>query len=331
MRIAFIASTLPALFLKKKIGELKINIIVFLSKELMKIYKRFLKNDYKYYLFDDTISGNNDLYNIYNLTNNFVIFHECCWSKLDKLIIKKNIRTEYYPIVSLSGFLDLRKKNIFSILKTYGFSYITLKSYFRYIIENKFEHFSFLFYLMPKDGDNNNFILIKALDYYKMSNIEVSKKAYGFKNLTEITQKREKIVFLIGSDVINIKLMISYFNNLISFCQNNKIDFLVKFHPRANMDIISQFKINKTNIFEKPIPFEVSKISYKYKISLFSTSLIFEPLKSISLEKIIEKNLYKKKNNNKFFLRKKHLRAFDDFDKIIIPNNLNELYKIIKK
>ena len=328
MRIVFIASTLPALFLKNKIEEFKIHIIVFHTKELMKMYKFFLKNDFKYYLFEDTLSGNNDFYNIYNINNDFIVFHECCWTKLDKLIVKKNIRTKYYPIVSLNGCLDLREKNIFSILKIYGFSLITLKSYFRYIIENFFNNF-LLFYLMPKDGENNDFILIKSLNYYDISNNKVSKKAYGFKNITQTSQNSKKIIFLIGTDVIDTKLIIYCINEIISFCQINKINFIAKFHPRANKNLISQFRIKEADIFEKQIPFEISNIEYRYKISLFSTSLIFEPNKSISLEKIIEKKL-DKRSISKFNLRKKHLRSFSDFEKIIIPPSLNNLYDLLK-
>lgn len=330
MRIVFIASTLPALFLKNKIEELKINIIVFSTKELMKIYKIFLKNDFKYYLFDDTISGNNDPYNIYNITNDFVIFHECCWTKLDNLIVKKNISAKYYPISSLNGFIDLRNSFIINILKEYGYSKNTLKAYFKYTLEKFLKKNYFLFYLMPEDGGNNDFFLTKALDYDKMSNIKISKKAYGFKYFNEKNEKSNNIVFLIGPDVVNINLLINCFKDLIKFCQNNKINFIVKFHPSADINFVNQFKIKKTSIFEKPIPFEVSNIKYKYKISLFSTTLIFEPNKSISIEKIIEKDLSEQKTKNKFNLRKNHLRSFDNFDKIFIPDNLNDLYNKIR-
>ena len=230
---------------------------------------------------------------------------------------------------SLNACIDLRKENIFKIIKDYGFSIFTLKSYVKYRIDKFSKGNSFLYYLMPDDGGNNDFYLIRSLNQSFFKNIELNKNAYGFKNLEGNSKKSNQIVFLIGTDVVDDNLLISIFNDITLFCYNNKIKFIVKFHPRANKNFISQFRMEEADIFEKQIPFEVSNIEYKYKISLFSTSLIFEPNKSISLEKIIEKKL-DKVNKNKFLLRKKHLRSFSDFEKIIIPPSLNNLYDLLK-
>ena len=75
------------------------------------------------------------------------------------------------------------------------------------------------------------------------------------------------------------------------------------------------------------IPFESMEIPYKFKVSLFTTSLIFEPTKSISIENLIRNNL---EVDKRFNLRAKFLRGFQDFDKINIPEDYVSFSNLIK-
>ena len=115
MNLAFIASTLPAWFLKKNIKTLKIDMFIFLNEDIFKIYDSFLTLNNKFYLFNETIKNEENRKKIYNFENTFLIFHECCWDKLDKIIINDKIETTFYPISSLKGWVDLDKSGLFNI------------------------------------------------------------------------------------------------------------------------------------------------------------------------------------------------------------------------
>ena len=332
MRIVFIASTLPAWFLKKNIEILKIDFIVFSKKSILKIFKYFLGDSYEYLLFDDTLNFDSQS-KIYSSKNKFFIFHECCWSELDNLIIKNKVQTIFYPISSLNSWIKIDDKSIFTVIKTYGLSIKTIKNYLKYKFLKQFQSKDFKYYFMPTEDDKSSFSLIKALDYKNIINIKIKTDAFGFKNSDQFKPwKGNKIVLLISTDVVSIELMVLIFNKIIRFLQNNKIDFIIKFHPSMSKSIIEKFNFDKNKVYAKKVPFEVSDIKYKYKISLFSTALIFESSKSISLEQIFENYLIKNGiSNQKFYLRKNHLRSFENFNKINFPQNLDELFNLILK
>jgi len=327
MKVIFLASTLPAGFLLSNKNLFLKNLIVYNNEQTYLNFPKEIRKA-KTVFFEETLERRN-IKKIYSNKNKFIIFHECCWNRLDQLIIENNIETEYYPISSLKSCIDLENENILTIIKVYGFSKKTVKSYLKYKLNKFLYGYSYLYYLMPDDGGNKDFFLIRSMNYSTLKNIQTKKNAYGFYNLTGNPKKSKKIVFLIGNDVIDDNSIIDVFNDLILFCRNNKISFVVKFHPRSKKSFRNKFIIQPNNIYEKQIAFEASNLDYKFKISLFSTSLIFEPHKSISLEKIFEKKI-DTRLKNKFLLRKRHLRSFDNFDKILLPDNLNEIYNLLK-
>ena len=58
------------------------------------------------------------------------------------------------------------------------------------------------------------------------------------------------------------------------------------------------------------------------KNPIFTTALIFEPSKSISIENLVRNNL---EVDKRFNLRSRFLRGFEDFNRINIPSNYNVL------
>ena len=114
MLTAFVASTLPALFLSKNLDKLRINRLIVSRQDLLKSFS-FLKekfsdleiiilpkHDQKQFMRSEISSANKGV----------VIFHECGWIDLDLLLLDIQPKVYYFPQVTLKSFTRLEPEDL---------------------------------------------------------------------------------------------------------------------------------------------------------------------------------------------------------------------------
>ncbi len=328
MKVLFIASTLPFWFLKNK-SKIRAHVVVARNIKIFKMFKSLQLSNYEEILiFDKILLDRNKFDKIFSKSNEFIVFHECCWNKLDNIILKYKIPTKVFPVSHLNYFNKVDVFKLIIIIIKYGYSKTNLKNILKFIYW-KFIHINrFKYHLMPTEGGNkNSFILVKELNYKASNFIQSFSHAHGFNGSENIDiYDSDIIVFLISDDVINIKIQMDYYNSIIKFCHSKNLRVYCKAHPecRASFD---EFNFDK--VIKKNIPFEVMELKYRYKISLFSTSLIFQPQKSISVYKIMRNDKRVLNLKDKFNLRSKHLKGFKNYNKISTPKTIENLFQKI--
>lgn len=324
MNINVIGSTLPFHFLLNHRSDVPAYYI-FSNNKLKKTFEILSQNSVN----KKFLSFETDKLTIKNLIQSdfkIVCYHECCFSEIDNLIIKFNKKINLYPISNLTTFLKINKNLNFKDL--FIFSKISLaKLFIKYIFNLLQNGFAYDYYLMPTDyGSKDDFILIKSLNH-KKNKINVYENLFGFKyHKYNINKKSKKIIILISDDVIKNEIQIGVYKKIYELLKVNNFEVLVKGHPRFDKRLILK-NFKQKDILDESYPFEVLNIDYVYKISLFSTSLIFEPKKSISIQNLIPTPL-SLREKFKFDLRKKHLNSFKN--QIKFPNDTRELLNYIK-
>ncbi len=323
MKTAYVASTLPALFLKKNIQSLKIGIIVCASEALKNSYN-FLKDEYSeieiVYLSDN---NKFEIFfkSIYN--NGIIIFHECCWLNLDDLILKYKPNVHYYPCVTLNSYSKITKNelNIFSLFKSFFENFD--RNIIHFIITYFKKRKNFTFYKIRLDGEENKFEYVTKLNYNNFDFINTYNDCFELRKKEQEDKvnniNSKNVIFIVATDVISDDIQITLFNSLKSICEKSGLNVFFKNHPNP------KFKLNLPKDWKEipsHIPFEVLEIEYLFKIGLFSTALIFEHKKSISISNLIH-------SNNEIEKRRSHNMSLLNNNDILQPMNLEEFKTIV--
>lgn len=320
MKIYFVASTLPYYYLKKiTFGENDLIVVsrIELKNSLLNVFPKLQPKAIK--TFKETEKNN------FLKSNEFEVFHECCWDEVDNLIKTQKKKTTYMPVSHINYFENVNVLVLIKILFQFGFSIINLKSLIKYIYTSVIFPNQFSYKLQTNLKDNISFNLVKNLNYKHYKFIRYSDEAHGFKGSERnISKTKDVIIFLLGNDVLPINIQLKFYEKLIEICKKQGFKVICKAHPRCDVKY-------DPNLFDDEldprIPFEVIDIEYKFKVSLFTTSLIFEPSKSISIENILRKNLVVDK---RFNLRSRFLRGFENFDKVKLPEDYSGFKKLLK-
>ena len=320
MKIYFLASTLPFYYLKETTIEeddlfvvSKNNLKESLQKSFPKIKSELIKtlNEIK----------KNELLK----SREFIIFHECCWNDLDNLIKHHKKKTTYLPVSHINYFDKVNILVLLKILFQFGISDVNIKSIVKYLYSILVFPNQYSYKLQTNLKDKISFNLAKNLNYNNYNFIKFSSRAHGYKGSEKnISQISNTIIFLFGNDVISFNEQMKCYIKLIEISKKHGYNVVCKSHPRCDV------KYNP-DLFDEEldpqIPFEVMDIPYKYKVSLFTTALIFEPSKSISIENLVRNNL---EVDKRFNLRSRFLRGFENFNRINIPVNYTDFTNLVK-
>lgn len=320
MKIYFIASTLPFYYLKNtNLG--KNDLIVVSSNNLKDSLKKAFPKIKSVSIKTLLEIEKNLLIN----SKEFCVFHECCWDDLDNFIKIQKKKTTYMPVSHVNYFDNVNVYVLIKIFFQFGISKINIKSLVKYLYLSVFFPNHYNYKLQTNLKDKISFNLAKNLNHKKYNFIRYSNKAHGFKGSEKNLSKTSNvIVFLLGNDVLPIKEQMKFYIKLIKICKKLGYKVVCKSHPRC--DVMYDLNLFDEDL-DPQIPFEVMDIEYKFKVSLFTTSLIFEPSKSISIENILRNNLVVDK---RFNLRSRFLRGFENFDKIKLPEDYSGFKKLLK-
>lgn len=286
MKVAFVASTLPALFLKKNIIKLNLDYIVCGNSNLKLSYS-FLTdiNPRLNIIICDNRQKLNDFFKTY-LLEKIVIFHECCWPDLDNLLIKRSEIVSYYPCVTLDSFEFVNNpfktllESLIISLKNLDLSFLVF--IYHWVVNSRNYHL----YKMRLDGFKDKYTYVVSLKHKKFNIVREtncidcrSKSKTGNSNL-----KSREVIFVVATDVVSDQIQIDVFTALKMICDKKGLNVVVKNHPNVNfrLPVPENWEMLPPNT-----PFEVLERRYLIKIGLFSTSLVYEPDKSISIVNLI--------------------------------------------
>lgn len=320
MKIYFIASTLPFYYLKNtNLGKNDLIVVsrYNLKDSLKKAFPKIKSESIKTLVETEK--------NLLINSKEFFAFHECCWDDLDNLIKILKKKTTYMPVSHVNYFDNVNVYVLIKIFFQFGISKVNIKSLVKYLYLSVFFPNHYSYKLQTNLKDKISFNLVKNLNCKKFNFMRYSNKAHGFKGSEKnLSQTTNVIVFLLGNDVLPIKEQFQFYTELIKICKKQGFKVVCKSHPRCDVKY-------DPNLFDEDldpqIPFELMDISYRYKVSLFTTSLIFEPSKSISIENLVRNNL---EVDKRFNLRSRFLRGFENFDRINNPFNYNDFINLIK-
>ena len=286
MLTAFVASTLPALFLSRNLDKLNINRVIVSRQDLFQSFL-FLKEKFqdleiiilpkqnqRHFLRSEIVSSNKGI----------VIFHECGWLDLDLLLLDIQPKVYYFPQVTLKSFTQLELKDLTIIkllilicrnpsLSSIKFAYkvLTLKDLFFY-------------YSSPADG-TRRLGFEYSLNHKKLKHLETSHETTSFHDEKPIQkaveQKSKNIIFLLGTDVFEREKIVLKFKELFQLVQKKGYRVFLKDHP--NPDHRLNLEYNDAIKLEPSTPFEVIEMDYWLKIGLGSSALAYEADKSICI------------------------------------------------
>jgi hypothetical protein len=169
--VAFVASALPARFIRAQAEALNISRIVCASRELEEVFRYAAPPDLSIE-FTSIPSSGGALAALWFLirevrkAEGIVVFHECCWVALDVVILLIHPKLSFFPQVSLAGFSKLpvsRLPNPRWLFKHFGVIQGLLLILWR-------DHFDF--YDMASDGGCGR-EAVAALQYSELQNAEI--------------------------------------------------------------------------------------------------------------------------------------------------------------
>jgi hypothetical protein len=330
MRTAFVASTLPALFIKENYKKLNLEAIVFANISLLHSFSFLNKAEYNLILI-----GLNNYRELKKISQskyfkNIIIFHECCWLELDRLIIKNKPIVLYYPCVTLDSFIPLDKKNqdLLKLFFTFIFKFdrnVLKLIYFLFRFSNFFN-----IYKLRLDSSIEKFDYVTSLDINKFSFITKKDSCLECRKSTSIVSNHIKIasnnvIFIVASDVIDDNLQLEIFTKLKNICEKNGLKVFFKNHPNKNFRLAYPESWESLSPFD---PFEIMDIDYLFKVGLFSTVLAFESYKSITISELLninDVNFDRRKLHNNFLLNNNQILSPDSIEEfeVIVLNFLD--------
>ncbi len=109
MTVAFVASALPARFIRAQAEALNISRIVCASRELEEVFRYAVPPERPIEITSIPSSGGALIALLFLMrevrqAERMVVFHECCWVTLDVAILLTQPKLSFFPQVSLSGY-----------------------------------------------------------------------------------------------------------------------------------------------------------------------------------------------------------------------------------
>jgi len=331
-KTAFVASTLPAGFLKGNLLRLQIKRIV-CSQERLSLSYLFLKELYNDLEIVSVPSGRREIFDfliseIATSPNGIITFHECCWLNLDLAILKLQPKVLYFPGVTLASFRKITSKELSICNLLHRLYRERSKDAISFLINSVKYKRNFDFYETPSDGGGSKKEVLPRLKESSIKNLTTSFECLNYRKRPDNTidysndQRHSKNVILImATDVVSNSWQEDIFRQISKICTKKGFNILVKQHPNPALEL------NLSGVGQplpQHVPFEVLDYPYLFKIGLFSTTLTFEPEKSISIA-----NLFQPMPDS-FPSRKSHLLSIPGGEKINFISSIKELEMLLE-
>jgi hypothetical protein len=318
-RTAFVASTLPAIFIKTHHVRLGIRKVVCASRTLRESFSFLEKDGLEIHVVTEEKLLEKELLT----TGEIVTFHECCWLSLDLAILKLQPIVHHYPCVTLSSFRKLAPQELSTLslflrcLKKP--SAATGKFFLRALALRE----NFDFYEFPEDNASNKMNVVFSLRPKSIKNLTHSFQCLEERSkLSDASPEQaisKNIILVAATDIVENLRQRAVFQEVARICQQCGFEVFVKDHPNPSARL--NLKIGKE--ISPLLPFEVIDEPYRYKIGLFSTTLIFQPQLSISIANLFDPV------PESFESRKAHLLSIPGGEKIKFIKDLNELEQLL--
>lgn len=326
MNTAFVASTLPAKFLKDEATELKIERIVCASEDLSTSYS-FLKDNHKNLsivgLPKRKIKHFFSLLSLINSSQNIYFFHECCWPLFDLGLIILQTPARWYPQVSLNGFRLVHHEEL-NFKNQIAFYYdnknlTTISSVLAMTVLNRW----FDVYENTSDGGDGVYrcLSLKTEKFHFIKKFEIKSDASLLVPQREITRLNYSVVVTCAREPIADNIQIELYNLICDIFSHRGYNIFVKDHPNPTSRL--GFTYPGAEILAAHIPFECINLDFDFVIGVASASMGRSKQKSLSLLNLIPFTPEVIKS------RMATLAALENFSNIIFIRSIAQVNEII--
>ncbi|TGL99200.1 hypothetical protein [Leptospira jelokensis] len=317
--IAIVASTLPLPLLSRLIQSEKIKVIYVGSESLSEscLAIRNIQADLKIKVIPKT-NGYQILYwflvilKSKILKHNIIFFHECCMPFFDLFISLVKPKSKFFPQVTMEGSIEIRveempKSKIISFLKNSGLSK------------------KFAYYLSPSVGDNPEEYVMQYRNY--PSSVKIFSVSHSrtilFQNPDQLIDVNcNRILLLLGKGMVSDTTQRIVFLSIIDLLEKLNFQIFIKDHPNP------KFRLNletaKGNHLRQEVPVELAGTTFSWVIGFSSTAIINYGNRGISVL-----NLLEGVSIRDYELVKKHFDEINPNHKILYPQSMDELAKIL--
>lgn len=316
--ICIVASTLPARFIASQAEYLDIDKIIVASENLELSYQ-FIKNDHPTIEIVCAPRGYLVLVPFYLSRliwarlcgNSVVIFHECCFTLLDLLILVVKPSGFYFPQVTMSGWTEIEFEHFPAQKLTYLIKNLGLVHFFK-------------FYRSSAIGD---YLPEYAMSLIKYPDSIVSKDVGFVRELLAQSKSRfdgksKKILFLVGKSCVSDDVQHRLYNKLITIAYVKGFACYIKDHPNPI------FRLNLHSIHaascDPLIPFEMMDEDFYLYVGVTSTALLAYDERSISLLNMMDEMTAEDSARFIMHFEKaspgnniKYINSFDEFEKLL--------------
>ena len=326
MNTAFVASTLPALFLKKNAEKLGIGKIVCSRDELVMSYE-FVMQGHKDVIVEAAPDAKARQFLF--LTRHLMLCekaffsHECCWPLFDIALILIRRDSVWFPQSSMQGFRLLPSQNI-SVKGQIRFFYSNEKKIrpLRAVSVSLLKKW-FDVYETEKDG-GVGFDQCLSLKTEKFHFIQTLLETYDgnlCQESVDLVTKTHKVLFACAREPIADSVQIKLYSELAFLLTQQGYDIHIKDHPNQGARLGLDYAGAKK--YPDWLPIECIDEKFDFVIGVASASLARLNCRSISLinllpfsPEIIESRL-------------RTLRSFSNFPRILFVNSFQEIRNII--
>lgn len=326
MNIAFVASTLPAAFLYKKVEDLNINRIVCENPDLLETYT-FLQEMYPRLTIGSLPKSK--LKHFFSILLMFrgieriYFFHECCWPLFDLCLIVTNAKAHWYPQVSMNGFrlVERHELSCWSQLQ------------FHRINDNKFRPFFvaaimflkrwFRVYEAHRDG-GKGLVRCLSLRTEKFPSIEPfdrPKLVISRDTTIRNPNMRHTVIVTCAREPVDQKALRDLYNKVCQLLDRQGYRIFLKDHPNKTNRL--GFDYPGAEILPAHVPVECIDMEYDFMVGVASSSLTKATSRSISVLKLLPFS------ESVVLSRLATLSALCNFANIIFVNSLEEMKDII--
>ena len=318
--VAYVASTLPVAILDRKIAAWGISEILLQSRDHLPgyVYLQRRHPNLKLVALPESKSLN-ALHLFFKLLKyrlsgkRLFFFHECSCPVFDIYVKIIKPKGEYYPQVTLSSFLLVKRQDIPKSKKEWVLLFSGMSGWFDY-------------YRGDMDNNEGNFF-VKALKKYPSSiaSHNISESRASIENQLQKNFPMaipRKILILCGRDVVNDDHLREIYRKIIYFSNSLGLSCYVKDHPSKMARLNLSYE--GCHMIDNAMPVELIENDFMAVIGVASTGLLNFSERAISII-----NILPFESDDVRSRRCAHLSSMDGSEKVQTPTNMSALESIL--
>ncbi len=287
MTVAFVASALPARFIRARAEVQEVSRIVCASRELEDVFRYAIPPNSvievtsaprfagalmsMWYLFREVWNA-----------KRIIIFHECCWVTLDAILILIQPKVTLFPHVSLAGFTklpDSQNKNLLWLVKHFGVVQSLLLTFLRRYFE---------FYDMASDGGNGR-EAVAALRYERLRDIQIhtcDETAEILAEPSQHTYRGERVALIVcASEPVPDSTQLNIYREACDRLVEHGYTIYLKDHPRKAARL--NFYYPDAQVIPPHVPADLCNLRPRIVVGICSSALAYYGEKAISLARML--------------------------------------------